>query len=260
MNSSGMLSNCNSYINSVNSVYSSSRTSIIEKKQNSLDEKTSTDNSANAEINDEAIISDEAKNLLAAEESQKQSTTTAETNEKSKKDEDESTGDIAAKAKEGLTQEEKQEVAKLKSRDAEVKTHEQAHQAAAAGISASAPNYTYETGPDGKKYAVGGEVQLSFVMDQNPEANIQSAQTMKAAALAPANPSSQDLAVARHADQIIQQEKQKISEQKAENKQETTDSTTANKPEKETEQPQQTASVTQTNITTPNISNQNIKR
>ena len=42
----------------------------------------------------------------------------------------------------------------LKATDTEVKAHENAHKAAAGGLRTSAPNYEYETGPDGKKYAV----------------------------------------------------------------------------------------------------------
>ncbi|MCA8932648.1 MAG: hypothetical protein KDA49_09290, partial [Rhodospirillaceae bacterium] len=59
----------------------------------------------------------------------------------------------------GLTEEEQAEVDALKERDAEVRRHEQAH-AAAGGAYAGQPTYEYQTGPDGNRYAVGGEVNI----------------------------------------------------------------------------------------------------
>ena len=78
------------------------------------------------------------------------------------------TGDGSESGREGnsqtgeeeLTQQEQREVSELKTTDAEVKAHENAHKAAAAGLSTSAPNYEYETGPDGKEYAVAGDVNV----------------------------------------------------------------------------------------------------
>ncbi len=49
------------------------------------------------------------------------------------------------------------EIAQLSSRDQEVRAHEQTH-AAVGGRYADAPSYTYERGPDGKRYAIAGEV------------------------------------------------------------------------------------------------------
>ena len=48
----------------------------------------------------------------------------------------------------GLTKEERKEVAELKDRDREVRRHEQAH-ANAGGQFAGSPSYTFERGPDG---------------------------------------------------------------------------------------------------------------
>ena len=58
-----------------------------------------------------------------------------------------------------LTDEEEQIVKELKARDAEVRAHEAAHIAASGGL-AGAPSYTFQDGPDGKRYAVGGEVSI----------------------------------------------------------------------------------------------------
>ena len=114
---------------------------------------------------------------------------------------------------EELTQQEKQEVAELKTTDAEVKAHENAHKAAAAGLRTSAPNYEYETGPDGKKYAVAGDVNISYQTSSDPEVNLKNAQQLKAAALAPAEPSSQDRKVAMKAEREIAKARQEIQEE-----------------------------------------------
>lgn len=90
----------------------------------------------------------------------------------------------------------------LESRDREVRAHEQAH-AAVGGSLAGSPSYEYQTGPDGKKYAVGGEVSIDVSKTNDPETTIRKMQTVRAAALAPAEPSSQDRKVAAEASRNI---------------------------------------------------------
>ena len=85
-----------------------------------------------------------------------------------------------------LTTEEQQIVNELRTRDQEVRAHEQAHQAAAGGLASGPPSFTYEIGPDGKRYAVGGEVQIDTSEEKSPEATIRKAQVIKRAASAPA--------------------------------------------------------------------------
>ncbi|WP_051692325.1 putative metalloprotease CJM1_0395 family protein [Marinobacterium lacunae] len=81
-------------------------------------------------------------------------------------------------------------------RDREVRAHEQAHQAAGGGLAGSA-SFTYERGPNGKQYAVGGEVSIAApVSSDDPQADLEKAQIILRAALAPADPSGQDLKVA----------------------------------------------------------------
>ena len=93
----------------------------------------------------------------------------------------------------------------LERRDKEVRSHELAH-AAVGGSFTGAPNYSFQTGPDGKKYAVGGEVSVDLsIVAGNPSATIAKMQKVHAAALAPANPSAQDTQVAANAIQIILQ-------------------------------------------------------
>ena len=67
-----------------------------------------------------------------------------------------------------LTQEEKAEVRELQKRDREVRAHEAAHRAAAGGL-ASGGSYTYTRGPDGRNYAVGGEVSIRMPSTNSPE-------------------------------------------------------------------------------------------
>jgi hypothetical protein len=99
----------------------------------------------------------------------------------------------------------------LKLRDQEVRSHELAH-ASVGGATTGAPSYTFELGPDGKKYAVGGEVSVDLSrIDGNPRATIAKMQKVHAAALAPANPSIQDTRVASSAAKIILQAQSEIA-------------------------------------------------
>jgi len=92
------------------------------------------------------------------------------------------------------------DTAKLKSRDQEVRRHEQAHLAAAGGLAAGGASFSYKTGPDGKRYAVGGEVNIdTSPVPGDPNATIHKAQQIRRAALAPADPSPQDRTVAASA-------------------------------------------------------------
>lgn len=101
-----------------------------------------------------------------------------------------------------LNDEEKQQVNQLKKRDAEVKAHEQAHMAAGGGIVQGGASFEYERGPDGKQYAVGGEVKIDLSSENTPEATIRKMQQVRRAALAPAQPSGADRSVAAQASQI----------------------------------------------------------
>lgn len=100
-----------------------------------------------------------------------------------------------------LTDAEKTQVRELKARDTEVHRHERAH-TAAGGPYAGLPSYTYTRGPDGQQYATDGEVKIDTSPAQTPEATIQKMEVVIRAALAPAQPSAQDHAVANKARQI----------------------------------------------------------
>lgn len=94
------------------------------------------------------------------------------------------------------------ELEQLKARDREVRAHEMAHLAAAGGLATSGATFTYQRGPDGASYAIGGEVKIDTSGGSNPEETIRKAQIIRAAALAPAEPSGQDRAVAAKAAQM----------------------------------------------------------
>ncbi|SFV52671.1 SrpA-related protein [hydrothermal vent metagenome] len=99
---------------------------------------------------------------------------------------------------EELSEDEKRLVKDLAARDSEVKAHEAAHQSAAGGL-AGAASYTYQQGPDGKMYAIGGEVPISMPSSSSPEETIQNARKVASAALAAGDPSPQDFSVASSA-------------------------------------------------------------
>lgn len=102
-------------------------------------------------------------------------------------------------------QAEQQELQELQARDREVRSHEQAH-ASVGGRYAGSPSYSYQQGPDGRQYAIGGEVQIDIApVSGDPQATIQKMQQVKAAALAPAEPSSADRRIAAEASQRLLQ-------------------------------------------------------
>ena len=104
---------------------------------------------------------------------------------------------------EKLSTEQKTQISKLKAREKEVIAHEQAHKSVG-GQFAGAMSYTYTTGPDGKRYVSGGEVGIAIPGGEPSEKLIQDLRQVKRAALAPANPSGQDMSVASSADAKIQ--------------------------------------------------------
>lgn len=106
-----------------------------------------------------------------------------------------------------LTPDQQQQVVDLKKRDVEVRQHEAAHQAAG-GANAGGASFTYQRGPDGKNYAIGGEVQVDVSAASSPQATVSKMEQIKAAALAPAQPSPQDQRVASMADGIKAQAQQ----------------------------------------------------
>lgn len=102
-----------------------------------------------------------------------------------------------------LTPAQQAQVAKLQQTDQKVRAHESAHLAAGNGVVTSGARFEYTVGPDGKRYAVGGEVSIDTAKEDEPKANIDKGQRIQRAALAPAEPSSQDYRVAAVGAQLV---------------------------------------------------------
>ena len=116
-----------------------------------------------------------------------------------------------------LDEEQQRQIQELKAADARVRRHEQAHLAAAGPYAKGAPSYEYKTGPDHKRYAVAGEVRLDVSpVPGDPAATIRKAQTVRKAALAPADPSPQDRRVAAEAAQLEMKARQELARQQLE--------------------------------------------
>ncbi len=111
---------------------------------------------------------------------------------------------------------EAEEIRQLQLRDHEVRAHEAAH-AASGGAYAGSPQYQYQQGPDGKTYATDGEVSIDMSpVSGDPEATLDKAEQIRAAALAPAQPSGQDLKVAQKAQSMANKAKIELTQQQAE--------------------------------------------
>ena len=116
--------------------------------------------------------------------------------------------------KNSLSEAELLEVAELKRRDAEVKAHEQAHISAAGNLAQGGASFDYETGPDGNRYAVGGEVSIdTSAIAGDPQATLIKARQIRRAATAPADPSAQDRSVAAQASRLEAQARSDIGQQ-----------------------------------------------
>ena len=86
-------------------------------------------------------------------------------------------------AEEKIAQAELAQLKQLSARDREVRAHEQAHKAVA-GSYGGAIHYEYERGPDGNRYAVGGEVSIDTAPESSPEATLAKARVIQRAASA----------------------------------------------------------------------------
>jgi hypothetical protein len=125
-------------------------------------------------------------------------------------------GILAQGSTSNVSPQEQAEIRKLQQVDREVRQHEQAHLATAGGYARGGANYTYATGPDGKRYATGGEVSIDVSPSRTPQATISKMETVKRAALAPANPSAQDRAVYAAAVRAEVSAEQQLAKQRTE--------------------------------------------
>lgn len=121
-----------------------------------------------------------------------------------------------------LSDEERKEIEQLKKRDLEVKNHERAH-ASIGGRYTGSPNFQYETGPNGARYAIDGEVSIDLTeVANNPQATIDKMKQVYRAALAPLEPSFQDRSIATQAQQTITTARTELAKEQEEDLKETT--------------------------------------
>lgn len=114
-----------------------------------------------------------------------------------------------------LSEEEQKVIDALKARDLEVRAHEQAHKAVG-GQYAGAIALSYESGPDGKRYAMSGEVPIDVSpVPGDPQATITKMMVVSAAATAPANPSAQDRTVAAEASRLLSEAQAELAAERA---------------------------------------------
>lgn len=121
-------------------------------------------------------------------------------------------GDSETKSSSSLSESEAEqasaqaEIRSLKNRDREVRAHELAHVSVGGQYVTSGAQFSYQKGPDGVLYAVGGEVSIdTSAVPGDPRATLLKAQVVARAALAPATPSAQDRGVASQATSLMQQ-------------------------------------------------------
>lgn len=112
-----------------------------------------------------------------------------------------------------LNEQEKKQVEALRKRDIEVRAHEAAHLAAAGQHARGGIQLDMTRGPDGRSYAIGGSVGIDTSRESTPEATIRKADQIKRAAMAPAEPSAQDRAVASEATAMKLEAQVELAEQ-----------------------------------------------
>lgn len=117
---------------------------------------------------------------------------------------------------EDLSPSERRKVQELKQIDAKVRSHEQAHLAAAGQYAQGGISFETKTGPDGEDYAVAGEVSLDTSKADSPQETVQKMRQVKAAALAPAEPSPQDQSIAAQASRRLNQARQELQSEETE--------------------------------------------
>lgn len=107
------------------------------------------------------------------------------------------------------------EVKNLQLTEKEVIAHEQAHKSVGRDLVGPA-SYTYTDSPDNRRYIDGGEVPINSKEGSTLEETLNILERVKVAALAPADPSPQDLRVATSATAQIQQKRGEITQERYE--------------------------------------------
>ncbi len=107
------------------------------------------------------------------------------------------------KSKTEMSAEDQALLDKLKARDSLVRGHETAHIMAAGGQATGPAQYTYQTGPDGRQYAIGGSVNIAVVSSPSSDEDAANqAATASRAAMANSEMSLCDMQVAMRASEL----------------------------------------------------------
>ncbi len=138
------------------------------------------------------------------------------TYQSSEEDSPDSPTNTPPSTEENLDSQELLKIQKLKRRDSEVRAHEQAHLSSAGQFASGGASFVYQRGPDGNNYAVGGEVSIDIGKESSPEATISKMNTIRRAALAPANPSAADRQIAAQASILEAQARVEIQQNTSE--------------------------------------------
>ena len=115
-----------------------------------------------------------------------------------------------------LSDEDKRLIRELQKRDQEVRAHERAHKTAAGSLARGSATYTYQIGPDGRRYAIGGEVHIDVSPGSTPEESLEKARRIRSAASAPSEPSAQDHSVASDAARLEAEARKELQENRRE--------------------------------------------
>jgi hypothetical protein len=115
-----------------------------------------------------------------------------------------------------LSSSEQAQLMKLQARDTQVRAHEAAHIAAGAGVVSGGASFTYQTGPDNRQYAIGGEVPIDTSKGSTPEETASKMRQVRSAALAPSDPSPTDYQVAATATMLEMRAMQEIAKEMTE--------------------------------------------
>ena len=152
---------------------------------------------------DEQIVADRSdQNVIDAQASENQgqqvqpTDQAAQNNNNDEPPQSRRPGEPTNSSGEPLSSEEQKEVERLARRDREVRAHEQAHARAGGSHVRGGVQLSYTTGPDGGRYAVDGEVNVDLSEASTPAQTATKMRQVRTAALAPANPSGADRAVA----------------------------------------------------------------
>jgi hypothetical protein len=104
-------------------------------------------------------------------------------------------------------------VRQMQQLDHEVRATQQVHAAAAGGLG-SMPTFTYRVGPDGRLYAVSGEVRIdTTAVPGDPEATLRKARQIEELAFSPGDSSPEDRRAAAVAATLAARARQELARQ-----------------------------------------------